>query len=168
MLRFYHLERGFVKLHIAADLETDTILAHRVTDAHTGDKGMLLPLIDSAMSRGFVPDKVFADAAYDTGANWQGLVNDRGTDAVINLRKSDVHANGCLYKKKMIEERDRIGPEQWKKDHGYGERWKVECTNSDFKRMTGQFTRSRVWERMVKELDCEVQVFNELKKWRGQ
>ncbi|MCL2712818.1 MAG: IS5 family transposase [Methanomassiliicoccaceae archaeon] len=165
----YHLKRGFVKLHIGSEPDTCKILAHRVTDEHTGDSGMLLPLADEAETRGFDIIKVLADAAYDARTNWQGLVNDRKIkDVVINLKSNDVHANGCMYKGQMIAERNQIGQDQWKKDHGYGTRWKSECVNADFKKMTGQFTRSRSWERIVKELDHKVQVFNQLKEWRGQ
>lgn len=165
----YDLKRGFVKIHLASDLGTDRILAHCVTDEHTGDPRMMLPLVDDADAHGFHAAGAFADASYDARYNWQGLVNDRRiSNVVINLKSSDVHANGCLYKGQMIAERDRAGADQWKKDHGYGIRWKCECTNSDFKRLMGQFTYSHTPERIEKEIDCKVQVFNELKKWRGQ
>jgi len=165
----YDLKRGFFKVHLAVELGTDKILAHRVTDEHTSDPGMMLALIDDAVSNGFHPDKVLGDAAYDAKYNWQGLVNERKIkDTVINLRSNDVRANGCLHKGQMIEERNRVGADRWKKDHGYGERWKCECTNSDLKRLTGQYTHSRKPERIENEMDCKIQVFNGLKKWRGQ
>jgi hypothetical protein len=165
----YDLKRGFFKLHLVSDLAANMILAHRVTDEHTGDPRMLLPLIDDTIANGFHPDKVLGDAGYDAWYNWQGLVIDRKIkDTVINLKSSDVHANGCLYKGQMIDERNEVGQAQWKENHGYGERWRCECTNSDFKRLMGQFVYSRNFKRIENEIDCKVQVFNGLKKLRGQ
>jgi len=165
----YDLRRGFIKIHMAVDLGTNRILAHRITDEHTGDTSLMLPLVDDATAAGFTPDKALGDAAYDAWYNWQGLVNDRKiADTVINLKSSDVHANGCLYKGQMIKERDKVGQDQWKKNHNYGERWKCECTNSDFKGMMGQCLYSRTPEHIENEINCKVQVFNEMKKWRGQ
>jgi len=165
----YDLKRGFFKLHLAVDLGTNIILAHRMTDEHVGDPGMMIPLIDDVIAGGFHPDKVLGDAAYDAWYNWQGLVNDRKIkDVVINLRSNDVHANGCLHKGQMIKERNKVGQKQWKLNNGYGERWRCECTNSDFKRLMGQSVHSRDPERIENEIDCKVHTFNRFKKFRGQ
>jgi len=162
----YHLRRGFVKLHVFSDVETDAILAYAVTDSNTTDGAAAFLLVDSAAA-GYNIGKLFADAAYDHRRIWNGLM-ERGIEPVINLRASDVHANGCMYKREMNAERNAVGAKAWKEKHGYGARWRVECTFSDFKRTLGGFVKAKKMTKIVKEISCKVWIHNMNKKCRGQ
>ncbi|MCL2295462.1 MAG: transposase [Methanomassiliicoccaceae archaeon] len=167
LLDVYHVKRGFVKLHALTDTETDAILSYALTDSGTTDGGIALLLIDAAAGLGHDIQKAFADVAYDNKNIWTGLM-ERKIDPMINLRASDTHANGCLYKGDMIDERDRLGAKAWKEKYGYGTRWRAECTFSDFKRMLGGFVRAKKLTRVAGELSCKIWIHNENKKYRGQ
>lgn len=132
----YHVKRGFIKLHALADTETDAILSYALTDSGTTDGSTALLLIDAAAGLRYDIDKAFMDAAYDHKEIWKGLI-ERKIEPVINLGANGVHANGCLYKGEMITERDKFGAETWKRNHGYGARWRIECAFSGFKRTLG-------------------------------
>jgi len=163
----YHIKRGFVKLHAFVDTETDSILAYAVSSSGYADGDLALTLVDAARGRGYLILKAFGDAGYDWKEIWAGLM-ERGIEPVINMKENDVHANGCLYKGEMIDERNRLGAKAWKEKHGYGERWKAECTFSDLKRTLGSSVRARKLSRMVKEISCKVCIHNQYKKFRGQ
>ena len=45
----WKVRRGFVKMHVLADVDTRKILAVRVTDDRTGDSPMFVPLLDDAL-----------------------------------------------------------------------------------------------------------------------
>jgi hypothetical protein len=162
----YGLKRGFVKLHVLADVETDEIMSFAVTTSGVTDGEMALPLADAAAARGYSVGRGLADAAYDDRKIWKGYI-ERGIEPVINLRANDVHANGCLYKGEMIAERNKLGAEAWKEKHEYGDRWKAECVFSDYKRMLGPFVRAKKPARIVREISCKVWIFNKFKKYRG-
>jgi hypothetical protein len=163
----YHVKRGFVKLHALTDTETDAILSYALTDSGTTDGSIALLLVDAAVGLGYDIGKAFMDAAYDHKEIWKGLM-ERKIEPVINLRANDVHANGCLYKGEMIDERDKFGPEAWKKNHGYGVRWRIECAFSGFKRTLGGSVRAKKLTRITKELSCKICIHNTNKKYRGQ
>lgn len=163
----YHLKRGFFKLHVMIDVETNVILSYALTDSGTDDRNVALLLLPGAVSRGYEIDKAFLDAGYDYKNIWIGLTGMKILP-VINLKASDVHANGCLYKGEMIDERNKLGAKEWKKKHGYGIRWKAECTFSDFKRMLGGSVRAKKIARIVKEISCKVWIYNRYKKFSGQ
>jgi len=163
----YHIKRGFVKMHVLADVDTDSILSYAVTDSGTPDSDVALLLIDSAAALGYEINKGFADAAYDDRKIWTGFT-ERGITPVINLRSNDVRANGCMFKGEMIAERKKLGADVWKKKHGYGRRWRAECTFSDFKRTLGSFVKAKKIARIVKEISCKVWIHNMYKKYGGQ
>ena len=127
----------------------------------------MLPLVDSARGSRYGIDKAYGDAAYDQKDIRTGLI-ERGVEPLVNLKESDVHANGCLYKGAMIKERGELGAKAWKAKHRYGRRWKAECSFSDFKRMLGGSVRAKSMAGIVKEPSCKVWIFNRYKKFRGQ
>lgn len=159
----YGLKRGFLKLHALVDADDDAIISYALTDSGTPDKNVALILVDSAVQKGYEIDKALLDAGYDYREIWVGLM-ERKIEPVINLRASDVHANGCLYKGQMIDEWKKLGVKAWKEKHDYGKRWRAECTFSDFKRMLGGFVRAKKLTRVVKEMSCKVWIHNEYKK----
>ena len=57
----------------------------------------------------------------------------------------------------------KIGRDKWKKENGYGRRWKVECTFSDAKRLFGDILRSRTRQTDVEETVAKALLLNEYK-----
>jgi hypothetical protein len=60
--------RGFLKIHVAVDVETKQIVSMEVTDEGTGDGRMLVPLVEQAQRRRNVV-RVLGDGAYDSRLN---------------------------------------------------------------------------------------------------
>jgi len=63
MRRRWRVRRGYLKIHIAVDVEQKRILALEVTDERTGDGRMLQPLVEEASTKVKVV-KVLADGGY--------------------------------------------------------------------------------------------------------
>lgn len=159
----WKVRKGWLKLHVLTDVGTNRILSYAVTDERVGDSGMLLPLVDQAVAAGHRLTKVLADGAYDTRANWQGL-RDRDMMFVTNIRNNASEKfRGCSARGLAVRERNGIGDEEWKSRNGYGMRWKAESAISDLKRMFGDNVRSRDMERMAREMDMRISLFNRLK-----
>ena len=164
---------GWIKLHAAADTDTNRILAYAVTDERCGDVNLLGPLVEDVISAGHKVGKILADAAYDKKAYWNEYAA-RGIDVAINIRNSQLNKNvpdfpgrirshGCAARGREMARILKIGRDEWKKEKGYGRRWKVECTFSDAKRLFGDILRSRTRQTDVEETVAKVLLLNEYK-----
>ena len=100
----WKVRRGFVKLHVMADVDTKKILAVRVTDDRTGDSPMLVPLLDDAL-KSCVPQTsesghaggstrcfAYGDGAYASRDNLKAC-RDRNVTPFIKL-KGKLHPKG--------------------------------------------------------------------------
>ena len=178
--RVYHWNlksvTGWIKLHAAADPDTNRILAYAVTDERCGDIACFDGLMGDVFSAGHKAGKVLADAAYDSKAIWNGYAA-RGIDVAINIRSFQLNKNvpdcpgrirshGSMPRGKEMVRILQIGRDEWKKEKGYGRRWKVECTFSDAKRLLGDTLRSRKRESDVEETVAKVNLLNEYKQIR--
>ena len=160
----WKVRRGWLKLHILTDIETNEILSFIVTDERSGDAKHMLELVDDALSRGYNIVRVLADGAYDTRRNWNGM-KERKIEFVTNIRKNASTASkGCICRAAAVRERNEIGDEAWKEKYGYRMRWKVESAISDFKRMFGEYVSSKKFKNMVKEIGHNIDAFNDLKR----
>ena len=159
----WKIYKGWLKLHILTDVQTNEILYFIVTDERSGDAGHLLPLVDSAVAAGHRIIKVLADGAYDAIYNWNGM-KERKIEFIANIRKNARRVSrGCMIRWKHVHERDLIGEEEWKKKHGYNMRWKVESAISDYKRMFGEHISSKTFGNMVNEIRGNIECFNLMK-----
>lgn len=158
-----HPARGFVKIHVVADVETHMMLGYKVTDDHAADVCNLLPVIDDALGRGCTLDYVLADAAYDAAYNWTGMA-ERGIGYTAMLRKKGLERTKITPQGAARFEYGRMGEEAWKASRRYGLRSHVEGTFSDFKRMFGTFVRSKRMCYMIREVEHKIALFNMLKR----
>ena len=81
---------GWIKLHAAADTDTNRILAYAVTDERCGDVNLLRPLVEDVISAGHKVGKILVDAAYDKKDYWNEYAT-RGIDVAINIRNSQLN-----------------------------------------------------------------------------
>lgn len=158
-----HPARGYVKVHLLADVETHMVAGYLITDDHAADVNHLLPLVDDALSRGCALDYVVADSAYDAAYNWDGMM-ERGIGYTAMLRKKGIEKTKLTPQGRARFEYGRMGEEAWKASRRYGLRSHVEGTFSDFKRMFGPFVRARKYDNMVKEVERKLALFNMLKR----
>lgn len=168
---------GWVKLHVAVDVETNRILSYAITDESCGDPTCLDLLMEQVLSSGHRVRKLLADAAYDSKAAWTKY-SDLGMEVAINIRSSQLkkygttdghfrgRSYGCMERGSQIKRIKKIGRDQWKLEIGYGMRWKVECTFSDLKRLFGDILRARARWNDVAETFQKVRVLNIYKNCR--
>lgn len=166
--------RGWYKLHVAVDVNTNRVLAYAVTTEFYGDNKAFDTLMDIVFSDGHRVEAVYADAAYDAKTNWNRM-RELGIRFVANIRgcldkskrsASSGKAKGCMERAKQIIFILRDGRDAWKKAVGYGRRWKVESTFSDMKRMFGDIIRARGPGAVANVLYWIIRAFNLYKECR--
>jgi len=151
---------GWMKLHVAVDTATNEMLAFVITTEAVGDNTCFRMLADLMEEGGFDVKKVLADAAYTDKDNWN-LMKERGIEFIANLKKnSSGRFRGCSSRGLQALRRIEIGEHAWKVEVGYGIRWKVECTFSDFKRLFGDMLTCRKPKWMAFELLWRVRAHN--------
>ena len=164
---------GWIKLHAAADPDTNRILAYAVTDEKGADVKQMERLIADVMSAGHKVGRILADAAYDKKSFWSDY-SAQGIDVAINVNSSqlnkfsptgryEIRNHGCMPRANAMRRIMAVGKDQWKQEIGYGRRWKVECTFSDVKRLFGDILRSRTRRTDVEETVAKVVLLNEYK-----
>jgi len=156
---------GWIKFHVAADADTNEILAFVVTTEECGDNTCFMMLVSMVLAAGHDVERIYADAAYDAKDNWR-LAN-IGITFISNIRKNaGGKFRGCAPRGLQVLRRNEIGEKSWKIEVGYGRRWKVECTFSDFKRLLSETLRSREQDMMAAELYWKVLTFDQYKAVR--
>ncbi|MFH1821102.1 MAG: IS5 family transposase [Methanobacteriota archaeon] len=143
-------KRGYLKTHLAVDVETGQILAMEVTDERTGDSKMFKPFVERASGRANVK-LALADPAYDSRENFNFL-EAKGIEPGIKVKRG---ASGKARGSRARRRAARVflkDEEGWKRKVGYGRRWAVEGTFSNLKRTFGEFVAAHKFENMAKEL----------------
>ena len=169
---------GWIKLHAAVDADTNEILAYVITDEKVGDISCTRKLMDLVMAAGHDVGKLLADAGYDSKANWRRYT-EMGIRVCINIKSSQlkktvptgrsrIRSYGCMSRGAQMRRILEIGRDEWKKEMGYGMRWKVECTFSDLQRMLMDMLRARTKWNCVQETLNKVLAHNLYKNIRAQ
>jgi hypothetical protein len=132
------VHRGFVKAHVAVDVEMLDIAAVMVTDDRGYDAHFLVPLVRQAQRRLDIV-RVLVDAAYDTRENFEFLRNE-GIEVGIRIRRNaNARSLGrSLARPLAVRELHGLGEEEWMRHYGYGLRWKAETAFSAVKRVLGE------------------------------
>ena len=159
--------RGWLKLHVLADVDTDEIIAWVLTDDSVGDSQMFDYLFGMAVMAGHRIDVTYADNAYDSIDHWKLLEDKKVTFVTRFKSNTNGHCNGSMARGQVAKLWLKVGPEEWAVTTGYGMRWKVECTFSDFKRLISEYisaTSERGW---VREVFQKVRAFDIHKQVRA-
>lgn len=166
--------RGWYKLHATVDVDTGRILSYVVTEPYYSDSLAFDRLIDLILDAGHIVTKVLADAAYDSKENWNRM-EDLKIEFVANIRgaldpkkrnASSGKSKGCRSRAKHVKRIMEIGFERWKKEAGYSQRWRVEGTFSDLKRLFGDVVRARKRTYVADMIGWLVRCFNLYKETR--
>ena len=160
--------RGWYKIHAAVDAEKHWVLAYVITEPYVNDAAVFDLLMDLVLSAGHKVAKVLADAAYDSKDNWNRMES-LGIEFIANIRgslddrkrnSSSGRCKGCRSRAKHVKRIREVGREQWKKEVGYGQRWNVESTFADLKRILGDTIRARARDCVAGMIGWMVRVFN--------
>ena len=160
----WKVHRGWIKIHVAVDVNTKEIIAIEVTDERTGDGKMLKPLIEKAeknVGKGKIK-RVSADGAYDSKENFEYL-DGKGIEPAIKTRKnSSTRARGSPARARHVREMKELGYEGWRDKYRYGQRWMAESFFSGVKRTFGETTRAKSAEGMFQEVKMKFSFYNAL------
>jgi len=158
MRQKWHMRRGFLKIHVGADVKTKKIVSLKITDDHSHDAAHLPELVAQASQKGNVI-KVLADGAYDSENNFSYLYHNTNALPAIKVRKTSSIKTKCHPRKKSVLAQI-FNYELWKHSVSYGDRWIVECVFSAFKRMFGEYVMAHKRKYMVKELELKIELYN--------
>jgi len=161
-IREKHKKRKpFLKLHVAVNTKSNQAVSLSITEDSVDDAKQLISLVRESEQYGAV-SKVILDGAYDEYNIWEWLSN-RSIHPVIRLRK-DAIAKGLNARARAVREKKRIGEDEWKKKHSYGQRWRVETWFSSYKRRFGEHCYSVKKENIVQEVFLKAIICNMLIK----
>ena len=159
MRQKWHMRRGFLKIHVGADVKTKKIVSLEITDDHSHDARHLPELVQQASQKGDVVVKVLADGAYDSENNFSYPYHNTNALPAIKVRRTSSIKTKCYPRKKAVLAQI-FNYELWKHSVSYGDRWIVECVFSTFKRMFGEHVMAHKRKYTVKELELKVSLYN--------
>lgn len=185
--------RGFIRLNVLVDVDTQKILAFEVTDDTVGESPRLPGLLDEALAKIGLADGnggrilvLLGDKAYDSLENFshckrrgvralipvranascraRGVDRARSEEAVVQL------GGGLSYRDfpKLTEEERHLHQKAWKKGVGYGARWIVEIVFSSFKRIFGESVKAVRRTNIIREISNKVAAYNWLMDMSGE
>ena len=148
--------KGYIKIHVGVDTKTKQVVSLEVTDDRTDEGEKLMPLVKRAKRKAIIK-RVLGEGGYDTHENFRFLAGE-GIEPGIKVREdSNPNCGGVRGEVVRAYLRD---PPGWKKQVGYGQRWMAETFFSGFKRLFGEVVHAKRFERMVKEIELKVWVYN--------
>ncbi len=161
----WHKRRGFVKAHVAIDVETLEVVAVVVTDDRVGDNRVFAAVVEQALDRGIVIERVLADGGYDTLDNFD-VLHRHGIEAGIKISNdATMHARGhSLARPRAVRERNALGQEWWERRYAYGLRWMIEYVFSAVKRTLDGSVRSRRRDLMFSEVENKFWTWNAMRR----
>ncbi len=159
--------RGWLKLHALTDVDTNEILAYILTYDDVGDSPQLRPLVRMALAEGHRIKTLYADSAYESSESWIFLKSKK-IEFVVRFKSNTVaHSNGCMDRGESAKLWVEKGPEIWSRVKKYGLRWKIESAFSDFKRIIGEYVRSKTRKGRAVTITASVIVYNKHKRIRA-
>jgi hypothetical protein len=138
--------KGWIKVHIAVDVETRRPITFEITDERTTDQEMVKPLLTDVK----LEDSMM-DGAYDKEEVFKFMKEKGVTMPGIKIRKNAVVKAGTERAESVLEFK-KYGYDSWKKVHGYGRRWAAESVFSAIKRIFGETVRATSTEGMFGEI----------------
>ena len=145
---------------VEGGIDTNEIIAWVLTEEKFGDTVAFPLLTELAFNAGHGIGEIYADAAYHGVENWKDTV-DHGVAFVVRFLSSTVpKSNGCMARGRAAAEWCSMPYEEWVEKSGYGLRWKVECTFSDFKRVISECIDATSQDGMVRETFFKTLAFN--------
>lgn len=155
-------KKGYLKIHVAVDVNTKEILALEVTDEKVHDAKVMQKLIEHILKRNDDDIKIksaLGDGSYDSNENFKYLQKKRIRPAIKVRRNSIISLkNNSLRNREVYSQlKDLL---KWKKKRKYGSRWIVETVFSSIKRTYGEYVSAIKYQNMIKEMILKVSLYN--------
>ena len=157
-------KKGYLKIHIAVDINTQEILALEVTDEKAHDGKIMEQLVEQVLEnndkdKDFHIEAVLADGAYDSNKNFNFLQK-KNIRPCIKVRKNSIISsknNKTRNREVELQTGDLL---KWKNKRKYGKRWMAETVFSSMKRTYGEYVSAIKYQNMINELILKVSLYN--------
>jgi len=160
----WKVHRGWIKVHLAVNVETKEIVAIEVTDERVSDGSKFNSLVDQAEENlsGRRIKKALGDGAFDRREIFDHL-QQKGIQPVIKIRlNANTKARGSPARGKAVREMKGLGYQSWKQKYDYGRRWAAESVFSAVKRISGEHVTATKTENMMQEVILKFSFYNML------
>jgi len=161
--------KGFLKIHVAVDIETKEVVALEVTKEHVGDNTEFdTLLVDSIQNTGRRLAGVIADGSHDTYNNFEKC-EALGIEPVIKIDNNAItipppntyHNRRRGTPPRLSHAQQQLADKnKWKKEKRYGQRWHAEGFFSTLKRCYGTHAMAKKFANMQQELCFKAQPYN--------
>lgn len=140
------VRRGWLKVHVAVDVESKKLLSIEVTEEKVADSEVLRPLLkDVNIKDGLM------DGAFDTNDAFN-VMKEKGVDCPgIKIRENAIVGEEQSPRSNAVLDYLKNGYKGWKQKHQYGRRWAVEGCFSSVKRIFGETVRASSVIGMISE-----------------
>jgi len=158
-------KKGYLKIHIAIDINTKEILALKVTDDKVHDGKVMQKLIEHILKNNKNIKSTLGDGSYDSNENFKFLLKNKIRPA-IKARKNSIVSlkNNRLRNREVYSQIKDLS--KWKKKRKYGQRWMAkETAFSSIKRMFGEYSSATRFQNTVKEMMIKVSLYNLFKRF---
>ena len=140
------VRRGWLKVHVAVDVESKKLISIEVTEEKIADSEVLRPLLKNVN----IEDGLM-DGGYDTNDAFN-FMKEKGIDCPgIKIRENAVIGDEPSTRSNAVLEFKKNGYKGWRQMHQYGRRWAVEGYFSSVKRIFGETVRASSVEGMISE-----------------
>ena len=114
-------KKGYLKIHIAIDINTKEILALKVTDDKVHDGKVMQKLIEHILKNNKNIKSTLGDGSYDSNENFKFLLKNKIRPA-IKARKNSIVSlkNNRLRNREVYSQIKDLS--KWKKKRKYGQR----------------------------------------------
>ena len=137
--------KGWIKVHVAVDVETRRPITFEITDERITDQDMVKPLLTDIKLK----DSLM-DGAYDKEEVFK-FIKEKGVAMPgIKIRKNAIVRAGSKRAESVLEFK-KYGYDSWKLVHRYGRRWAAESLFSAIKRIFGENVRATSKKGMFEE-----------------
>jgi hypothetical protein len=155
--------RGWLKVHIAVNVETKEVLGLEITREDVKDCACFESLVLQSLEHGTVK-RVLADGGYDDRKAFN-VLDDLGIEPGIKTRENastrPSRARSQSYlRASVVRDRLKYGYEAWREKTGYGKRWNVESVISAIKRIFKETLSARTWQGMIREVQTKMAMYN--------
>ncbi len=149
--------RGWLKIHVAYDAESERLLSLEVAKGNTLDNEELRPL-----SKGVNFEDALADGAYDTNDAFEFMKSNDADCPGIKIRGNAVVGEEESTRLKAVLEYQNMGYKGWRQMHPCGRRWAVEGLFSSIERIFGETVRAASPEETISEVKRAFILYNTL------
>jgi hypothetical protein len=138
--------KGWIKVHVAVDVETRRPITFEITDERITDQDMVKPMLTDIELK----DSLM-DGAYDKEEVFKFLKEKGVAMPGIKIRKNAIVKAGSERAESVLEFK-KYGYDSWKLVHRYGRRWAAESVFSAIKRIFGENVRATSKKGMFDEV----------------